>query len=73
MTPAFPTVTVTCKPCFACGEQATVEVAEDGYRRWQAGAFVQVAFPEMPKEQRELLVSGIHPACWERLFGSEEE
>lgn len=62
------TVTVTCRRCFLCGEQSTVTVPLQGFTLWQSGALVQFAFPEMPAEQRELLISGNHPECWDREF-----
>ena len=30
-------------------------------------------FPDMPKEQREFLISGIPPNEWEELFGEGDE
>lgn len=65
---AVPTTDITCRPCTVCGQRATVTVATHDHDRWVAGALVQDAFPEMPPDDRELLVSGTHPECWERLF-----
>ena len=39
---------------------------------WKSGQNIQRAFPEMPKERRELLISGTHSDCWDRLFAEEE-
>lgn len=36
---------------------------------------IQEIFPEMPAEEREQLISGICPTCWNKMFveGGEEE
>lgn len=65
-------VTVTCRPCPVCEERATLTVSRVGYGAWQAGAFVQDAFPELSADDRELLITGTHPACWNELIGDEE-
>lgn len=60
-------------PCIVCGtHNQTVPMLRDHYQRWQAGELLQVVVPEMPAEQREFLISGTHPECWDRLFGGEE-
>jgi hypothetical protein len=59
--------------CTLCGKSDRIEVLRGDYDRWRAGAFVQVAFPEMPKERREQLISGTCPPCWERLFAYEDD
>lgn len=66
-------LTVETPPCMACGRTTLLEVDADAYRTWQAGASIQVAFPHVPAPQRELLLSGIHPECWNRLVPDDEE
>jgi hypothetical protein len=39
--------------------------------RWQGGENIQQVFPDMSAEDRELLISGIHPVCWDQLFPKE--
>ena len=34
---------------------------------------IQDAFPELSKEDRERLITGICPKCWKELFGDEDE
>ena len=34
---------------------------------------IQHAFPEMPMETRELLISGTHPECWDSLYKDEDD
>ena len=33
----------------------------------------QEAFPHLSAEEREFIISGIHPIEWNELFGNEEE
>lgn len=63
--------TITTRPCMVCGQASEVSVPVDGYSRWQAGAYVQDAFPAMNADEREMLISGTHPVCWDLLFADE--
>lgn len=70
----YPFVTVTTPPCFDCGEPSKIEVDSNAYRYWKNGELlIQDAFPGMSAPQRELLKSGTHPSCWERMFGSLDD
>ena len=59
--------------CPFCGCANFVEVNEMDYLDWQDGALVQNAFPYLSADEREMLISGICPTCWERTFGGEED
>ncbi len=39
---------------------------------WQSGEFIQDAFPYLNANQRELIKTGIHPECWDKMFGNED-
>ena len=58
--------------CPVCGASTFMRVDPDRLKEWQDGAFVQVAFPEMTDDQREQLVTGTHPECWDKLFVNED-
>ena len=66
-------VLVGCPTCIGCGGKMIVEVEQSRYDRWQAGELIQVAFDNLTIQEREYLKSGIHPTCWTRMFGDEEE
>lgn len=67
------TILVKCKPCCMCGNQAVLEVNREAFEAWRNGSkFVQDAFPDMPADQREQLISGTCGPCYDRLFGTEE-
>lgn len=58
--------------CPFCGHANEVEVNEADYWDWQDGMKVQDAFPYLWPSEREMLLSGICPTCWERTFGGDE-
>jgi hypothetical protein len=65
-------VTVETLPCVVCGKTSILEVDADALRMWQAGASIQVAMPHVPAPQREMLINGTHPACFDVLFPPDE-
>lgn len=54
--------------CPFCGKTSYVVVPEKGFQDWQAGALIQDAMPELSADERELLISGICPECWDNMF-----
>lgn len=59
--------------CPFCGHGNEVEVNEMDYLDWSDGELAQVAFPYLSANERELLISGICPDCWNKMFSSDEE
>lgn len=59
--------------CPFCGHTNTILVYEDDFLAWQNGTLIQDAFPYLSPEDREMLISGICPTCWEKMFGGKEE
>lgn len=57
--------------CMFCLETSVVEVAPDRYARWLAGELIQDVWPDWTKGQRELLITGTHPECWDKAFADE--
>ena len=59
--------------CPMCGHANEVAVNEEDYFNWSFdGALVQDAFPYLSADEREMLISGICPKCWDKLFGEED-
>jgi hypothetical protein len=54
--------------CSVCGQYGVLNVEYDAWEKWRNGTLMQKAFPDMPRELREQLMSGIHPACWQKMF-----
>jgi len=60
-------------PCFHTGKPYSVSVPAAGLFKYRNGAYIQDAFPEVSKEDREFLMSGYSPEGWKQLFGSLED
>lgn len=58
-------------PCFKCGESSELLLPKEGIRKWLDGAYVQEAFPNESADVRELIKTGIHPECWDKIMGSD--
>lgn len=58
--------------CPNCKQKQTIVVSRDGYNRWKAGEFIQEALPKLTADQREALMTGICPKCWDEMFVEEE-
>jgi hypothetical protein len=67
-------VPLLCPPCPECGEREQVQLTgrefhdlvtplADGRMR-----FIQDALPDRDAGFRELVKTGTHPACWDRMF-----
>ena len=59
--------------CPFCGHAHEVEVNEADYWDWQDGVLAQDAFPYLSADEREMLISGICPKCWDEMFGGGED
>ena len=57
--------------CPFCGHANEVEVNENDYWDWQDGKLIQDAFPYLTADDREKLISGICPTCWDKTFGDD--
>ena len=59
---------VSCK-CPLCKKVNEVELDESAWWHWQMGMHIQNAAPELSAEEREMLISGTCPNCWNKMFG----
>ena len=59
--------------CVVCHQHGHMLLDETKLNRWKAGEFVQDVWPDMSADDREMLISGTHPACWTELFGGEDD
>ena len=58
--------------CPFCGRDHEVEVPFEGYLAWQNGEAIQRALPTLSADEREMLMTGICPECWDGMFGEED-
>jgi len=67
-------VTIVTRPCVHCGKSGSIyPVWHQDYDRYMNGAKVQDAFPTLSPALREQIITGTHPACWDEIFGDEDE
>lgn len=60
--------------CVECGRELSVEVSLRALVEWIVERkLIQDAMPEVCPEEREMLISGICPEDWEKLFGQMED
>ncbi len=57
--------------CPMCRIENRVELTEKQFQDWQAGGLIQRVAPNLTADQRELLISGICPKCWDRVWNGE--
>jgi hypothetical protein len=55
-------------PCVQCKKPQSVTVEDAQLRKYEQGAFVQDAFPQLSKDQREFIISGICGPCFDSMF-----
>lgn len=58
--------------CEFCKKAYELPVDEQSFHLWNKGEFIQNAFPYATASDREMLISGSHPECWDKAFGGEE-
>ena len=57
------------KVCPFCGKENVVEMTYEQYEQYVSGkGYVQNIFPNLSAEEREILISGICPKCWDETF-----
>lgn len=66
-------IEITTPSCPMCQRESVVTVPAERYRAWQRGMFIQDAFPELSADERELLMTGYHPECWDEDFAGDED
>ena len=57
--------------CRYCRRNHQMTVPSAGVDAMIRGEFVQNAFPTLSADDRERLISGTCPECWNRLFGEK--
>ena len=63
-------IVITCI-CPICGQEEEVPVYAEDYADWENGELIQNAFPYLSATERECLISGMCPACQDKIFGEE--
>ena len=58
--------------CGVCNNYELISLDREAAEKWAAGGLIQECFPTMTAAEREVLITGIHPACWDSLFPEED-
>lgn len=66
-------VRVSTPRCFHCGQKGSLTVQKSQLDAYLAGAYVQDAFVGMNADDREQIMTGMHPACWDEMMGPEPD
>lgn len=56
------------RTCNGCQESYTIFLNQKHYNAWYNGAFIQDAFPYLTTGQREMIKTGYHSNCFDKLF-----
>ncbi len=60
--------------CRICGKTVNLVIEQEDFKKFKnrEGA-VQNIFPYLSADEREMLISGICPDCWEELFNNHNK
>ena len=62
------------KKCPHCKERSFFAFNKEEYERlFVKNEFVHVVFPDLSAEEREVMISGTHPKCWNEMFENLDE
>jgi len=59
------------KRCPVCLKTGTIGVDENELFTYLRGEYVHRAFKSLSIPFREQIISGVHPECWELMWGKE--
>jgi hypothetical protein len=66
-------IEVVTPACLGCDDTVVFVMTEEEHARYRAGEHVQRIFPHWSAKDRERLISGTCPTCWEEMWAEEEE
>lgn len=58
---------IVIRTCPICNKKSYINVSKDAYNDWKSGTVIQKALPELTEDQREWLISGFCPECFEEI------
>jgi hypothetical protein len=73
MNEAGTTIEVITPECQVCHRTGALQAPAEGYKHWVAGESIQYALPDLTADEREMLISGTHPDCFDSLFSDDED
>jgi len=67
------TVSVPTPKCMLCGQRSEVSLTMEEVAALMARKLIQDALPNRDADFRELVLTGTHPACWDKMMTDDEE
>jgi phosphoglycerol transferase MdoB-like AlkP superfamily enzyme len=64
-------ITNAVNKCFHCGGTNHISLYTEDVDKYKNGAFIQEAFSYLNAQERELIKTGIHEACWDAMCGED--
>lgn len=62
------------KKCPFCKGVSQIKIALKDYNLWHnQGWLIQNVWPNVSVDDRELLITGTHPKCWDEAFGDNDD
>lgn len=61
--------------CRICNklEEREIDINSIQLYDWMSGTLLQVAAPHLTDDEREFMISGTHPECWDKVFPEEDQ
>ena len=59
------------RTCIVCRTEHAFDVDFDDYQRWRGGTLIQDVWPDKPVDERETMISGTCPACFDTLWAED--
>lgn len=66
-------VTIKTPTCMQCGQSGEVNMLMSEYKKLLGPGHIQDALPHHSLDEREMLITGTHPACWTAMAKLWEE
>lgn len=67
-----PSVFIT-NSCIHCKKDNQIRISRADYNRRMRGDFAQDIWPNLPIDDRELIISGTHSECWNAIFNNHQD
>lgn len=61
------------RECPFCEKTHILIVPAEGWTAYNNGVLIQDAFPNMTADEREFILTGICPECWDSMGGDEDD
>lgn len=60
------------KKCEFCSEEYFILLNNTDFADWTNGKYAQDVWPHLNAGEREMIISGTHPECWDKMFKDAE-